>query len=316
MLKDGVKLWDRQTPSWEISERYGEPNKMICAPNDEAFILTIQSRRARLEGKDGVVTSMIIRGGDFFEKIDAFPEQMILWNHMKNSTHYTTRTNDYGKSMWREMAYLFPEKDSTEHKPGITAWIDTLLEDEGIGLIDFKKHITYREVSVKYGSMSSCIADLCNDYIVMPTIIFNNKTHSWLYSISSQINKCESVSQYIGIFVENLEKASGNEKKGKGEAQKYQNLYFSKIDMPFRSWLVSIDKNPDDRYQKENDWQKISKEVATEIANEALNKYGMKAYIGHYYKEKGKNNKPVFYSAASCINMFEAELNKIYPKEV
>ena len=81
LLKDGRELWDPPHPYWESDQpRTGERTE-IPQPKDQAALLTLQSRRLILHREEGAVKGYRLLGGDFFQKENAFCEQMTLWRN-------------------------------------------------------------------------------------------------------------------------------------------------------------------------------------------------------------------------------------------
>ena len=80
--KDGT-LWDSVTPVWELEHVPQEERTEIVMPNDQAKLLTVQSRRLYLVHRENRVIEFYCMGGDFFDEKNMFVEQMTRWREVK-----------------------------------------------------------------------------------------------------------------------------------------------------------------------------------------------------------------------------------------
>lgn len=81
-LKDGRYVWAENMPAWEQPTMTTAKKREIPLPDNQAELLTLQSRRLILSREEDRVTGFSSTGGDFFGKegrVNAFSEQMTLW---------------------------------------------------------------------------------------------------------------------------------------------------------------------------------------------------------------------------------------------
>ena len=67
-LKDGETLWGPEVPCWELNPPRSGERTEIPQPDNQAQLLTLQSRRLLLHRENGAVTGYSLLGGDFFQK--------------------------------------------------------------------------------------------------------------------------------------------------------------------------------------------------------------------------------------------------------
>lgn len=84
LLKDGESTWGDPKPCWELESPHNAERVKVEYPNNQAELLTLQSRRILLKCEDDRVIGYNAIGGDFFDKQNAFCEQMAGWYTVKN----------------------------------------------------------------------------------------------------------------------------------------------------------------------------------------------------------------------------------------
>lgn len=129
LLKDGVKLWGENRPVWEKSVPKADERTEIDLPDNQAELLTLQSRRLIIDRKGDSVTGFHLLGGDFFDKVGAFVEQMTVWIGVKEKKTspvvFQPKRHNPAIQLWREFSVI-AAKNEGRHRPGIVSWIGVL----------------------------------------------------------------------------------------------------------------------------------------------------------------------------------------------
>lgn len=85
LLFDGKNLWpEPDRPVWEWEQAREAERTEIALPQNCAGLLTLQSRRILLKREGDRVTGYALLGGVFFQKENAFSEQMTLWRKVED----------------------------------------------------------------------------------------------------------------------------------------------------------------------------------------------------------------------------------------
>ena len=308
---DGI-VQTNQKPQWEqdivsLSER-----TVVPQPNNLAALYTLQSRRILLNRKGDKVVSYKLLGGDFFEKENAFIEPMTVWSTPKNGGDlYTPRRHDPSKQMWREFSVLYEEKGNC--CSGVVKWFGKLKREK---MLPRSYMMRTAITSVVYGDKDFFVKNVFSDSLTMHSGLLSELGADWRNSIEREIEKCGEIARAIGYLAQNLYIASGGEKSK--ENKHYMELpnsvkvqIYYRLDIPFRDWLRSVDPECEDEKQKvekQRQWQYTARNIAYNYANEMVSKVGDTALVGRMIEKK-------LYSSANAMNIFNAQLNKIYPKE-
>ena len=80
-------------------------------------------------------------------------------------------------------------------------------------------------------------------------------------------------------------------------------LYYARLDLPFRYWLNSIEPNDRSREQqhKIQDWRKHARGLAIALGKEMVRNAGPSAFMGRW---QGEGDKKVYYDASQAFNRF------------
>lgn len=131
-LKDGKYVWAENIPAWEQPTMTTAKKREIPLPDNQAELLTLQSRRLILSREENRVTGFSSTGGDFFGKegrINAFSEQMTLWRAGKTPKNavpqFVPASVDPWRQMWRDFEVILGRREDT-HIPGGVAWLTEL----------------------------------------------------------------------------------------------------------------------------------------------------------------------------------------------
>ena len=315
--------WESAIPIWELPSQREKERVEIPLHRDQAALLTLQSRRLLLERENGNVTGYRLLGGDFFTRENAFVEQMTLWRpiYQKNEpVGYQPMRHDPSIRLWREFASLIGYADKSNEKkrkyrmPGLVGWHNRLLVRD---CFDSNQDVvSYQLASIQYGDKDFFVADAFSDGVSFHLNLLGEVGASWRGRIIAEIDRCNKIAYYISILATNLRKASGGSGKAEEtDGQKAKELFFYRVDVPFRRWLLSLNADQSDSEQNclQRAWHEevfqLSRTIGVELAANA----GTAAYSGRYVleaKEGSKEKEKVFYSTAKVLNWFVYQITK------
>lgn len=296
-------LWERDVPP--TSER-----REIPYPTNLAELYTLQSRRMLLKREENYVIGYYLIGGDFFAKENAFVEPMTVWRTpSKASDPYNPKRHDSAKQMWREFSVLYDNADNN-HVAGIIKWFKFISSKVKLPIMNTAI------VSVQYGDKDFFVQNVFGDSLEMNAQILSEVGRGYREEIKFEISRCEELADKISRLAGNLYLASGGTSGSKTAPDKtYRStktnaksqLYY-RLDIPFRSWLSSLDPENDDKQEKFEQWQDIAKRITLDLGSELVAAAGDTAMVGH------KIDKTI-YSAPKVYNSFLRDVSKIY-KEI
>ncbi len=320
MLKDGQSLWGEENiPCWELDlPRNGERTE-IAVPDNFAQLLTLQSRRLLLQRKGDKVIGLTLLGGDFFQKENAFAEQMTVWRSTKvkknEPVSYEPKRHDASKKFWREFPSIFCEEEGTR-KPGVVQWIE-LLQNRRLHIINSKRLMQFKAAGTLYGDKDFFANDCFADSLSFQINILEELGKVWRTRITEEINKCETAARYLGELEKDLAVAGGfsYSDKTKGildkQAEAVQGNFYFAIDDPFRQWLRSIDAEEDDPDDKTAAWQKSCRVIAISMGRKMVRESGSAALLGRWAEiTKGKSE---LWTSAKAYNRFQRKIGSLYP---
>ena len=114
-----------ECPSWEQDNYNIECNRLINVPRDQAALLSLMSRRIfLLHNGDNDIENCYLAGGDYFENLEVFQEQMTLWNAYipkgkKDAPYkYSPRRHDPSRKIWQEFSSIVGINEENSEKSG------------------------------------------------------------------------------------------------------------------------------------------------------------------------------------------------------
>lgn len=314
LLNRAERIWNEPKPAWERKELRREERICISPPDNQAELLTLQSRRLFLIRENGVVTKYYSKGGDFFQTTDVLMEQMTVWKKEKSKNNkpaeYTAKKHSSSRQLWRDFGSVFCY-DENERMPGVVWWYEKLceyMEEQPTKIAAFKI------AAVEYGTMNSAIIDTFSDALSFHAGIIGKLGEDWQERIKKEVDNCEKLAYAVGRLEWALSKAAGGD-KGKGQAK--ARLY-AEIDQPFRRWLRSIDPETDGQAakDKQKEWQDTAKNIALRLGDEMVRQVGEAAFVGRKVKEKDdkkkKEDKEQYYSAPRASIIFTRMVKNVY----
>ena len=326
LLCDGETAWGKEKPCWELGTPRSEERVNIGMPDNPSELLTLQSRRLLLHREGEKVTGYSLLGGDFFERTNAFCEQMTVWRAVQEKKNapivYTPKRHDPSRQFWREFPAVFGETSNTgapTHMPGIVRWV-TLLQNPISRCLDRKKPIRFRVSAVEYGDKDFFVTDTFSDELSFHVSLLDDMGRRWRQTITGEIARCEQLAYAVGRLADDLAIAAGAGDPAVSRSAKEQ--FYFRIDQPFRQWLASIDPEWE---QDEADtslaaWQDTAQRLARAIGVDLARQAGPAAFVGRSVKKQGTKGKSgtqdaVYYAAPKAYNSFLYQIRKIYPKE-
>lgn len=315
LLDENDDLWEEPCPVWELENpRTAERKKIVC-PDNQAELLTLQSRRLLLIRDNDCVTGYYLLGGDFIEKEDAFSEQMTVWKPVYNGKRepigFQPARHNHERKMWQDFSSIAAFNE-TKHLPGVVSWMNRLLENnrlppETIG--------TYRITSVQYGDKDFFVNDVFEDSLTFHMNLLSELNKEWIGRITNEIAKCEELSKDVSRLAVKLDKASGGEGSAAGERAKEQ--FFYRIDMPFRRWLRTLDANQVDtqRDDKVREWRNTAFRIADQLGKSLVEDAGPMAFCGKAVKDEKQKESSTYYCAPDAYRYFRYKLYKYHPMD-
>ncbi len=286
-IHDWNEIWDSVTPVWERSFVHTAERSMISIRNDQAELLTLQSRRLFLKREEDAVTGFWLLGGDFFDKVNALAEQMTVWQPVyekKNIVGFQPKRHDPSKRLWREFGSLISTGEDSR-QPGIIQW-HSVLED----VLPEDYVISYDTPSVLYGDKDFFVKNVFADGVSFHANLLSEMGLGWRMAILHEIDACETLADIVRKYAANLDKASGGDGLVSGSDAREQ--FFYRIDIPFRSWLEKLDARQNEEVQTDRikEWRSEAAAIARQYGRELMANAGEPAIKGRVIKWKDKKS--------------------------
>lgn len=307
LLRDRYSCWEDGWPVWERETPKAGERTEIPLPDNQPELLTLQSRRLLLKREGGAVTGYTLLGGDFFQRENAFTEQMTVWRTVtdknKKITGFQPKRHDKSRQMWRDFA-AFAAQGEGKKRPGVVEWAAVL--KEGCLLPD-DRLLRLRITGVQYGDKDFFITDEFSDSLEFNAGLLTEAGDVWQELALIEIELCGNVAWIVGNLADDLEKASGG---GGSAADRAMEQFYYRLDVPFREWLRTLDpgQGTPAREERRKAWRSKVKTVAEKLGKEYAEQAGEVAFTGRTLTENGKERR---YSAPEAFNFFRSDLNKI-----
>lgn len=312
---DAEKEIYESRPSWEADNNSSEFNRLIAVPNNQAELLSLQSRRVYLCKENGSVSGYYTYGSNYFEETDVENEQMTLWkaySDKKDSTlKYIPKLYDTSKKLWQEFGSIAVA--DSDRMSGIVKWINYLLRH---GILD-REYMIKADVSAviyDYGQPTSLpVIDIVSDSLTFHSRLITEAGSAWRKRIDEEIENCSKSAKAVYFLYKNLRKAVGRADKDSKTEQsgelsaKIQ--FYNMIDRPFRLWLSELKTD----YDKDEYCGKLEtelKKTALKFGNELVSQTGGVSVFGRYKKDNAKEKEIT--SSAEAYNIFASQIRKIF----
>lgn len=288
---DGVATWEPEEAN--VAER-----KEIPIPGSPIELLTIQSRRILLKRSDGKVTGFLLLGGDFFQKENAFVEQMTAWHRTKEGAWVPLR-HDPARFIWRDFNPLLLERND-DNNPGVVKWVSRLASR---GIIS-KGNVRLTTTAVTYSDKDFVATGVVYDALWLNSQILSDFGKDWRVRISDSLDSTDQCVIALGRFAQNLAVAEGEDEKSpempKIRSAAMEQAYF-RLDKPFRDWISSINPESDSEDDRIAEWGRQVRSLLFSMANDMVNGCSIKAITG---RDMERN-------AFSRLRLFKNTVNKI-----
>ena len=334
-LKDGRYVWAENMPAWEQPTMTTAKKREIPLPDNQAELLTLQSRRLILSREENRVTGFSSTGGDFFGKegrINAFSEQMTLWRAGKTPKNavpqFVPASVDPWRQMWRDFEVILGRREDT-HIPGIVAWLTELRRKNVIP----RKYVHIASVGVTYDSKKGSIADIISDHLDFQMSLLDAAGELWIVLVGGEIHLIDKVARALGALAEGLYLAQGGQLDGAGKKARQSQrdegmrLLYAAVDLPFREWLAHIGSQHGDdentRAQEQQCWRSIVFRIADNLGREMVRDAGTAAFTGRwivnemaetngrFFTKTNGERKSVFYSSPTEYNRYLKSLKSL-----
>lgn len=327
-LKDGRYVWAENMPAWEQPTMTTAKKREIPLPDNQAELLTLQSRRLILNREENRVTGFSSTGGDFFGKegrVNAFSEQMTLWRAGKTPKNavpqFVPASVDPWRQMWRDFEVILGRREDT-HIPGVVAWLTELRRKNVIP----RKYVHIASVGVTYDSKKGSIADIISDHLDFQMSLLDAAGELWIVLVGGEIHLIDKVARALGALAEGLYLAQGGQLDGAGKKARQSQrdegmrLLYAAVDLPFREWLAHIGAQHGDdentRAQEQQCWRSIVFRITDNLGREMVRDAGTAAFTGRwivnemaetngrFFTKTNGERKSVFYSSPTEYNRY------------
>lgn len=334
-LKDGRYVWAENIPAWEQPTVTTAKKREIPLPDNQAELLTLQSRRLILSREENRVTGFSSTGGDFFGKegrVNAFSEQMTLWRAGKTPKNavpqFVPASVDPWRQMWRDFEVILGRREDT-HIPGVVAWLTELRRKNVIP----RKYVHIASVGVTYDSKKGSIADIISDHLDFQMSLLDAAGELWIVLVGGEIHLIDKVARALGALAEGLYLAQGGQLDGAGKKARQSQrdegmrLLYAAVDLPFREWLAHIGAQHGDdentRAQEQQCWRSIVFRIADNLGREMVRDAGTAAFTGRwivnemaetngrFFTKTNGERKSVFYSSPTEYNRYLNNLKSL-----
>lgn len=309
MLNDKGECWGKNVPVWELEQPRVQERTEIALPDNQAQLLTLQSRRLLLVREDDQVVGYQLLGGDFFDKANAFSEQMTLWVKVQGKgnqpAYVQPKRHDASKKMWREFSAMFVGEDTL--LPGVVYWQRTLKRENYLP----SKHMTrFQIASVQYGDKDFFVADAFSDALGFHLGLLTDAGKTWVDQILTEIRIVDELAQRAWILGAHIEQAAGGGGDALGNQMKEQ--LYDRIDIPFRRFLASVDPADNDGQRRDrlDKWRQEARGITLALGREAAHQAGQAAFVGRTIENRKKKEKH-HYSLPEAYNQFLSQVNKL-----
>ncbi len=300
---------NRQKPCWEYPSEYliNEylDNNM---PDNLSQLYTNWSRAIYIDPeidlKKAFSCNVVKLPG--LENRDQFLEPMTLWRFNEegiNKDYYTPRKHRSNESLWRSFGLIAmpSSEDDKQRRPGVISWLD-----------EKKKIIGDAEIIIRATSMQDDgnatswvpVDEICDELIINDYVLTDVKEKHWVPRIESSVEKTKYVvNKNCFMFLSDI---AGIRNIKESTRQGFINreieaLYFE-IDIPFRTWLASIEPN-DSKDEKVIVWREELYKIVRKQADKFFNNASSRDLKGIETEDGVKN-------IATSYNKFIYFLNR------
>ena len=308
LLNENGDVFGASKATWELDDAHQKERVPIVLPTDPLELLTLQSRRILLKRESGLVVGYLLLGGDFFEKENAFIEQMTTWR--KDTTTktdiYNPRRHREARQVWREFSALLAQTSEAQRRPGIVSWMATLRTE---GLIE-QKLFKLRIAGIQFADKDFYVDGIISDSLTMSTSLLTNLGSGWIDEIASLLDTTEKCVWWLGVLAQDIALALGNddERNRAGvKAAAQERAYFA-LDIPFRTWLAQLEPETDTHTEKQEAWLVEMRGIILNIGDDLVEEAGEQAIVGIY---KAGENTATIENAPRAFRKFRSRIYQL-----
>lgn len=270
-------VWERPPQGAHVEERSS------IGASGPADLLTWQSRRIRLEVRDGAAVGVVLANGDpshprntqAFERMTAWRKSKAQEKATKLATVYMPRAHQVDRAVWRGLGGILGETTHlvSEGLPlGTLEWLAALEQAEAF---DGRARITAHAVGIEYGSNFSVIDDVYDDAVAVRAVTLADRETRAL--VADAVHDADLGARATGDLAKNLALAAGGSEDGVREAARER--VYHELDRAFRAWLAALEptSRPDEPRRA---WQRTVRSTCIEIADELIRSAGVPALTG------------------------------------
>ena len=288
-------------------------------------LLTWHSRRVRLVGDVSGVTGVVLALGDKLapQQMQQY-EPLSLWRYSMPQSKkfkqdvYMPRKFEAGRALWRNLPGALPEvtkidgadkQKKDEFFPSATLSFHYALE-ESLVKTDYPKRMRIQAIGVTYGPQESTFEDIYFDELTLSVALMRADQPELAAQVDRQVRNTEEVAKHLGVFAANLARAAGESGDGAGDGarERAKQLFYARVDDPFRHWLADIDEESKPS-EIARVWERSLRAFAQETAAGLAASTPSAAIIGRYIDR----DKRVFLNVGTAENYFNSALNKLLP---
>ena len=322
----GGCTWEDDEPETSVRNDYslldsaGTP-RPISIPR----LLTWHSRRVRLIGNVSGVTGVVLAQGDKLapQQMQQY-EPLSLWRYSMPQSKkfkqdiYMPRKFEAGRALWRNLPGALPEvtkidgadkQKKDEFFPSATLSFHYAFE-ESLVKTDYPKRMRIQAIGVTYGPQESTFEDIYFDELTLSVALMRADQPELAAQVDRQVRNTEEVAKHLGVFAANLARAAGESGDGAGDGarERAKQLFYARVDDPFRHWLADIDEESKPS-EIARVWERSLRAFAQETAAGLAASTPSAAIIGRYIDR----DKRVFLNVGTAENYFNSALNKLLP---
>jgi CRISPR system Cascade subunit CasA len=282
LLNNNNESFEPGRTTWELDEVRKTEREKIPIPISPLELLTLQSRRILLRREDDMVSGYLLLGGDFFDRENAFIEQMTMWRRDNNAKEevYLPKRHSEARQVWREFPSLLAGNLGDNRPPGVVSWMTKLQNAE---LLD-QRILRLQVAGIQYADKDFYVDGIISDSLSMSTSLLTELGTDWVIKISNILSTTDQCVWQLGVLAFDISEALGNddEKNKRGASAAARERAYFALDIPFRNWLAKLDPHTDDSLGKLSEWIGQMKAILESIANCLVEEAGEKAIVGTY----------------------------------
>ncbi len=152
------------------------------------------------------------------------------------------------------------------------------------------------------------VTDVFEDSLTFHLNLLSELNGKWIERITNEVTGCERLAWAVGTLANELDLAAGGNGESSVERAKEQ-LYY-RIDVPFRSWLLTLDADQIDieREEKSAEWRDTAVQIADSLGQELVKQAGPAAFSGKSVESNKQKDTKDYYCAPDSYNSFRSKL--------